>query len=149
MTFDTSDLTGGGVLTTAQASFLTGTILPTVASNFAAMLNVTSVTGGLFASRDCPSRYAGPASIQGVCAGYSSALPVCGGTPSATIPVTYLGTAYSSCTDAFNIPGSCTMLPSGTGVPNSDLVRALIGVVEGARGGGRGVRVVGRALFVL
>jgi hypothetical protein len=40
-----------------------------------------------------------------------------------TIPLTYVGPAYSSCTSSINIPGSCTMLPSGTGVPNSDLVR--------------------------
>jgi hypothetical protein len=122
ITFNTSDLTDAGALSSTQVAMLVGTVMPAIATNYASMLNVTRVVGGLFASRRCTARFnTGP--LTGTCAGYSTALPQCGVGAVVPIPVDYLAPAYGTCTNETDVPGSCPSLPSGTGVPDSDLVR--------------------------
>jgi hypothetical protein len=87
---------------------------------------VTRVSGPLLATRACPLRF----TSTGQCTSYSSSLPQCGVDPVVTIPATLVAEAYTACTSG-NIPGSCTILPGGAGVSNSDMVRGCIVVFVG------------------
>jgi hypothetical protein len=129
-----------------QRNFLINTVLPTAIGNLSAMLLVDPVGGKLAASRSCSGGYLRSGLNLGKCVSYSTSLPVCNSLPLVTIPLAYLGDAYTGCTDFsnvrcpmiawfpcvfwflnpvsswFQIPGSCAPLSGGGGVSNADFV---------------------------